>query len=68
MSLILTRKAGEAVQVGTHLVTVERVTRAKAVAVMLWRDTSTPFKVVFHFGDSSTLTFKKVYELEKLPK
>lgn len=28
MSLILTRKAGEAVQVGTHLVTVERVTRA----------------------------------------
>lgn len=41
---------------------------ATAVARMTWRDTSTPFRVVFHFGDDSTLTFKKVYELEDLPK
>lgn len=30
MSLILTRNAGQAIQVGTHLVTVDRVTRANA--------------------------------------
>lgn len=41
---------------------------ATAVARMTWRDTSIPFKVVFHFGDDSTVTFKKVYELENLPK
>lgn len=41
---------------------------ATAVARMSWRDTSTPFKVVFHFADDSTVTFKKVYKLENLPK
>lgn len=41
---------------------------ATAVARMTWRDTSTPFKVVFHFGDDSTLTFKKEYKIENLPK
>lgn len=40
---------------------------AKAVASMTWRDTSTPFKVVFHFADDSTVTFKKEYKLEELP-
>lgn len=30
MNLILTRNAGQAIQVGTHLVTVDRVTRANA--------------------------------------
>lgn len=30
MSLILTRNAGQSIQVGTHLVTVDRVTRANA--------------------------------------
>ena len=37
---------------------------AKAVAAMTWRDTSTPFKVVFHFADDSTVTFRKEYKLE----
>lgn len=55
------------------MTTAERVRAApdpyaKAVASMTWRDTSTPFKVVFHFADDSTVTFKKVYELEDLPK
>lgn len=38
-----------------------------AVLLMTWRDTSIPHKVVFHFGDDSTVTFKKVYKLEELP-
>lgn len=55
------------------MTTAERVRAAsdpyaKAVASMIWRDTSVPFKVVFHFADDSTVTFKKVYELENLPK
>lgn len=37
---------------------------AKAIALMIWRDTSTPHKVVFHFGDDSTVTFRKEYTLE----
>lgn len=37
---------------------------AKAVALMTWRDTSIPHKVVFHFGDDSTVTFRKEYRLE----
>lgn len=37
---------------------------AKAVALMTWRDTSIPGKVVFHFGDDSTVTFRKEYRLE----
>lgn len=36
-----------------------------AVAKMVWRDASYgDAKVIFHFEDGSTLTFKKVYELE----
>lgn len=37
---------------------------ARAIALMTWRDTSTPHKVVFHFGDDSTVTFRKEYKLE----
>lgn len=37
---------------------------AKAVALMTWRDTSIHGKVVFHFGDDSTVTFRKEYKLE----
>lgn len=39
---------------------------ARAVALMTWRDTSTPNKVVFHFGDQSTVTFRKEYKLENI--
>lgn len=39
---------------------------AKAVALMTWRDTSIPGKVVFHFGDQSTVTFRNEYKLENI--
>lgn len=37
---------------------------ARAVSLMIWRDTSTAGKVTFHFADDSTLTFRKEYRLE----
>lgn len=36
----------------------------KAIALMTWRDSSSPSRVVFHFSDESTLIFRKEYKLE----